>query len=218
MKRTVLLSAVLLWASVSLASTVPIVHLELVSFDGPFVNLIPTYPYTLSSSISTRFYAMCDDYYHDGTPGDVWSAFLTNLGTGSLQTVRFASSGLPAYEEAAWLLQQTYVTPSSQWPDMNYAVWHIFNPTVPINSNAQNWIDLAIANYAGGNYSNIYVATPIQIHAPPTGEQEFLLLWNGIPPFNPQTPEPAPVVLLATGALGALAGLRRRNGRYCSMN
>jgi hypothetical protein len=56
---------------------------------------------------------MCDDYYHDGAPGDVWQANLTNLGTANLATARFTSSGLVSYHEAGWILLQTTITSRS---------------------------------------------------------------------------------------------------------
>ncbi len=186
--------------------------MRLISFDGPFVNGIPTYPYTLVFAGSSPFIAMCDDYYHDGTPGDSWVANLTNMGTGNLTYVRFASAGLVSYKEAGWILLQTSSTPQSQWPDMNFAVWHIFNPTVPIDLNSQNWIDLATLHYSEGNYTHVYIATPVQIDAPPTGDQEFLFVWpySG-PPGPAPVPEPSGLFLLTTGAAGAVAAFRKRS-------
>jgi len=179
--------------------------MELLSFDGPFVNGIPTYPYTLQVNNYPPFWGMCDDYYHDGTPGDIWMAYLTDLGTGNLATLRFASSGLVAYEEAGWILLQTRVTSPPQWADMNFAVWHIFNPTVPIDSAAQNWINLAVQEaqmgFFGVDFNYVMIGTPVDIHAPPTGDQEFMWI----------TPEPGSLILLASGALGLASVLRRKS-------
>jgi len=207
--RRILLAGLLLLGEIAFASPVTI---SLISFDGPFVNGIPTYPYTLQIAGGVPFFGMCDDYYHDGAPGDIWQANITNLGTGNLTYARFASAGLAAYQEAGWILIQTTSTPSSQWPDMNFAVWNIFNPTVPITSQAQNWIDLAILNHSSIAYNQVYIATPVQINAPPSGDQEFLFHWTY--PFPPvPTPEPGSIALLTTGALAAFATLRRRLNR-----
>jgi PEP-CTERM motif len=205
-KRAILLFALLFGAASAYGNPVTI---ALISFDGPFVNGIPTYPYTLALEPAIFFWGMCDDYYHDGAPGDHWLANLTNLENDSLTNVRFASAGLDAYQEAAWILIETYVTDPSQWPDMNFAVWHIFNPTVPITAQAQYWIDQAVLYHSYLDYSEVYIATPVNIDAPPSGDQEFLFLRNGggrIPP----TPEPGALALLATGAFGTFAAARRK--------
>ncbi|HZD30975.1 MAG TPA: PEP-CTERM sorting domain-containing protein, partial [Candidatus Angelobacter sp.] len=152
--------------------------------------------------------AMCDDYYHDGTPGDQWIAYLTNLGTPNLAYTRFGNQGIIPYEEVGWLLLEAHKTSASQWPDMNYAVWHIFNPTVPIDSNSQYWINQAMANYRGVDYSKVWIVTPIQIDAPPTGDQEFLFYWDHSP-HPPIVPEPASLALVGSGSVAALAAFRR---------
>ena len=200
-KRSLLLVSLLLWAASGLASPVT---LHLLSFDGPWVNGIPTYPYTLLIGGGVPFLGICDDYYHDGTPTDKWYADLTNLGTGDLTYLRFASSGLMAYHEAAWILLETRTTAPTQWPDMNYAIWNIFNPSVPIGRGAQFWINLAgreaQKQFPYVDFNLVTIATPVDIYAPPSGDQEFMYII---------TPEPASLILLASGALG-VAGVRRK--------
>jgi PEP-CTERM motif len=179
------------------------VTLHLLSFDGPFVNGIPTYPYTLLIG-GEPFIGMCDDYYHGGTPGDKWHANLTNLGSGDLSLVRFASSGLVAYQEAAWILLQTRTTAPVQWPDMNFAVWHIFSPSVPIDAQAQSWIMLAQLEsqkqFPNVDFHVIEIATPVGRIEPSYEPQEFMYI----------TPEPGSVILLGSGVLGIAGTLRRK--------
>ena len=205
-KRAVLLFVVLFAAAAGSCTTVT---MRLVSFDGPFVNGIPTYPYTLQFSTVDPLFGMCDDYYHGGAPGDQWQANLTNLENDSLANVRFASAGLDAYQEAAWILIQTYVTPTSEWPDMNYAVWHIFSPTVPITPQAQNWIDQAVLYHSDVDYSEVYIATPLRIDAPPWEPQEFMFIWKG-DGNEPPVPEPGSLILLGSGLVGITVALRRK--------
>ena len=204
--------------------------MHLVSFNGPFVNGIPTYPYTLQLGNGKPFLGMCDDYYHDGAPGDTWLANLTSLGRPNLANVRFARGGVVTpYEEAGWILLQVAHTPQQQWADMNFAVWHIFNPSVAIDSQAQGWIDLAQTEaqngFPGVNFYNVLIATPVNIYAPPSGDQEFLfVVENGpipcvgskCPPVvhvPPAVPEPSSLALLASAVAGAAAWLKRRPSR-----
>jgi PEP-CTERM motif len=209
--RGFLTLGVVLIAIAACASTIPTVTMSLVSFDGPFVNYIPTYPYTIIFTPGFPLQGMCNDYYHDGAPGDRWPAFLTNLDTPVLSLMRFGNLGIIPYEEAAWILIQTYAQPKSQWPDMNYAVWRIFNSTVPVYGNSQYWIDQAAANYGNQDYGEVWVATPTAIHAPSTGDQEFLFVWTyRTPPPIPSVPEPGSLALFATSALSAGAAIRRR--------
>ncbi len=201
MKRLIVLANLLLWAGSTFASPVT---MHLLSLDGPIVNGIPTYPYTLRINDLLPFPGMCNDYYHAGTPGDYWLANLTNLGTKDLSHVRFASSGLLAYQEAAWILLQTGVTAPTEWPDMNFAVWHIFSPSAPIDSGAQSWIDLADREaqhgFPGIDFGRVMIATPPDVNAPPTGEQEFMWI----------TPEPGSLILLGIGVVGVAGVLRRK--------
>ena len=90
---------------------------------------------------------MCDDYVHGGLPGDIWEANITNLGSDNLTLTRFGFEGselsLTLYREAAWILLQTPRTPPSQYADMNYAVWHIFDHNAPLDPGAEFWLNEA---------------------------------------------------------------------------
>lgn len=206
MKQPLLFASLLLWAASACASPVTI---HLLSFDGPLVNGIPIYPYTLLIGGGAPFFGMCDDYYHDGTPGDKWQANLTNLGTGDLSMVRFASSGLAAYQEAAWILFQTEVTAPTEWPNINYAVWHIFNPSLPIGPQAQTWIVraqlAAEKHFPSMDFNLVMIGTPVDIAAPETGDQEYIWIERSTP-----VPESGSLILLGSGAMGLAATLRRK--------
>ena len=89
-------------------------------------------------------------------------------------------------------------------------MWHIFNPTVPIDANSQNFIDLAAASYEHGNYSKVFVVTPVRIDAPPTGDQEFLVYDRNGDLGRFSTPEPGSLSLLGTGVIGLAGVISRR--------
>src|SRR5208282_1521905 len=79
------------------------------------------YPYSASVQGVGDIPVMCDDYAHGGSPGEMWLANSTDLGSGNLSLLRFNNlpGALNRYDEAAWLLLETQTTPKSAWRDMN---------------------------------------------------------------------------------------------------
>ncbi len=163
------------------------------------------YPYYASiDGISGAVEIMCDDYMHGGTVGEVWQANIMNLGTQGIGLARFDQlpDALTLYKEAGWILLQTPSTPPNEYEDMNYAVWHIFDPAVPLDSGAMIWLEDAQNEAEMGfphvNFDEVDIITPLnQYDQNPNSIQEFLTI-------DPKvvTPEPGTLLLLATGVVG----------------
>ena len=169
------------------------------------------YPYyaTVNGSAVT---VMCDDWVHGGQPGDYWQAYFTNLGTSDLSRLRFntMSNPLTLYREAGWLLLQTATSPgSAEATDINWAVWHIFDPSVSLGPGQRNWLHLAQQEASNGfpgvNFYRVGIYTPVDQYDPNHNHPQELL--EILPPST--TPEPGTLVLLGT----AIAGLVTRKLR-----
>ena len=214
MKRFVVIVGMLFAAACAYASPIPVqdptnpVTVALLSFSGgQWQN---GYPYILSMlGPSALFKAMCDDYTHGGLPGQSWQANITNLGSNNLTLTRFGHEesglGLAFYREAGWILLQTPFEPTGQYQDMNYAVWHIFDPAVPLSSNAQMWLeaaqDEAEIGFFGVPFNHVFILTPVNQYDPdPTHPQEFLYIDPRV--VGGTTPEPGTLLLLGTGLVG----------------
>lgn len=148
---------------------------------------------------------MCDDWEHGGAPGDFWQANVTNLGTGDLSLLRFnqMNNALTLYDEAGWLLLQTEVVPQTQWTDINYAVWNIFDSTAPLPGNAQYWLTSAQQEaqngFPGVNFYRVGILTPVNQYDPNLNHpQEFLQI----------IPEPGTLLLVGSGLVGLIARKR----------
>ena len=175
------------------------------------------YPYTaaITGINGQPVEVMCDDYAHGGEVGESWTVNITELGSNNLTLTRFGhmetALGAAYYRMAGWILLETLVTPPSEYQDMNYAVWHIFDSAAPLDAGALAWLNAARAEAAMGfpgvPFDRVFIITPVNQYDPNLNDpQEFLTIDPRLGTTSAgtliATPEPGTLLLLGTGLVG----------------
>jgi hypothetical protein len=164
----------------------------------------------------------CVDFFHHIANGDVWQANLTSLGSsaGIGTTTRF--NNLTLYRQAAWLTTQYATAPNNATiGDIQATIWNLFTgPTTPPAPSSNAWLlasqAYVAANTASSTYQNFWVVTDVTAHLAsgadnPNSVQEFIIYDDTFNPNVVPTPEPATLMLVATGIAGiAGVSIRRR--------
>ena len=195
----------LLVAAPAVADTVKLVGVGGANQGGVYVA-----PYFLKVNNSALLNVMCDDYLHDVTIGESWTATIvpfSDISSGRFWDPADPATSLHEYEMAFWLFDEWQSHPS-QAGNINFALLAIFDPAVighsgwtigpnaKLNS-ASSWLYAAEHFNGSFDYSSFYLVVPTDLSQ--TGPQEYI----------GRTPEPAALALVGTGFV-ALGFLRRR--------
>ena len=198
-----LLAVLLFTSGATMAAFADTVSVRFADLGGQVQNQVYTYPYYLTIDNGPQIPMICDDYLHQSNVGDTWQAKLTNLGIGNLSNTRF--NDLTEYQEAAYLLMQISSSNQSEWGNINFAIWKIFDPKVDMGLAPQGtfgpdyWYNLAkTTNLSNIDFSEVEILTPTAKHSS-FGDQEFLFL----------TPEPGTLLLIGSGLIGVFAQRKR---------
>jgi hypothetical protein len=211
--------AVMLFAGMSASAA--IVTMDYTGAEGNNSGGVYVYPYdfTIDSSSSTSE-LMCDDFTHQISTGDTWTANTLNvsdLNAGNVTQLEFPSAGVTGYLEAAYLFVEEVnaFNASNSDPDglYNWATWDLLtnsdvSSVLSPTDEAQVQIDLNAVEALGGTltpsqFSNVTIYTPTDMSS--TGPQEFMGYNTG----NIIVPEPCAFALLGVGAIGLLARRKR---------
>ena len=180
--------------------------------DGQYY--VSPYSGTMKGQTVTLF---CDDVLNDVNFGQTWQANVTNLGT-AIQNNNFSQTrygGVPSslvygnaaqtYQEAAWLTTQ-FGSNSSNYKDLQYALWFLMNPNLTKydTAGAQVWLDMAGKDYTSIDPNDFLIITNTSSASNP------LALTGGVQEFLVITPEPGTFAMVACAMFALVITLFRR--------
>lgn len=179
----------------------PVDTVSRVTIDGTTKYNVDIGPYTLQMN-GQNMAAMCIDFFDDSHVGDVWSAYVTQVGSSNLSNTYHPSDG-QEYDEEAYIFSQITKSGSDR-TGLQEAAWDIMaygitNSSYKYLIGDNSYIDAALANYNKINLSGFeIVSDTVAGH-----EQEFIVA----------APEPGSLLLLGVGLAAAFgAAMWRRRG------
>lgn len=162
------------------------------------------YPYYFSVNGSNTLTPMiCDDYNHEVTVGESWTAKVSRFS--DLSQTAFKDQG--KYMQAAWLVDQLGKVPTqAQAVAINFAIWSLFSsnvqPPAGYAAAIQTWLTTAAASIGDvpqGYWDQFVIYTPTNWASNCGMPQEFIA----------KVPEPGVLAMLMLGLIPLLSFRRR---------
>ncbi len=197
--------------------------LTMTGFSGQAEDYEFVYPYIFQvdgPNGTTSYVDMsCLNYDRDVNFEQPWDVTAINVSTIAPTDVIDGESGLDFLADAYLYNQYPATDWNQQTADIQFAIWSIMDPSLTyantdgaLNANAQAMAAQALSiapTLPSSAFANDIVYIPDGDYAPGTEPQIFMT----DPPPAASTPEPASLILLGTGLLGAVAVMRRKRGK-----
>ncbi|HEY6292431.1 MAG TPA: PEP-CTERM sorting domain-containing protein [Terriglobia bacterium] len=160
--------------------------------------------------------APCDDYFDEIWVGETWKAHEVPLTASGVSSALFGgySDADHLYLEAAYLTSLFSKEPTSDYNDIHFALWGLFDPSALSSSNYDAGAAefLTMAEGASLNFNQFKgwdILVPINDTQSRGGRPQEFIIPGAYCPTPTPTPEPASLLLLGTGLLGIGFVMRR---------